>query len=83
MKKYFCPENEQYRFYVSGCVNGYAIQVLVVSSVEHFPLSPSVAAQLMITLPDSYRVQSCTREAAEQQLDELAQLNGWEMIDNG
>lgn len=77
MKRYLDPENERYRFHVSECLNGYAIQVLVVSSEENIALSPSVAAQLQISLPNSYRLQSCTREAAEQQLDELATLNGW------
>lgn len=81
MKKYFDPENERYRFHVRECINGYAIQVLVVSSEENIPLSPSVAAQLQISLPDTYRIQSCTRNAAEEQLDELAKMNGWEAVE--
>lgn len=81
MKRYFAPENERYRFYVRPCKDGYAIQVLVVSSEENIPLSPSVAAQLQISLPDTYRIQSCTRNAAEEQLDELAKMNGWEAVE--
>lgn len=81
MKRYFDPENERYRFHVRECINGYAIQVLIVSSEENIPLSPSVAAQLQISLPDTYRIQSCTRNAAEEQLDELAKMNGWEAVE--
>lgn len=30
MKKYIDPENERYRYYVRECLNGYALQVLIV-----------------------------------------------------
>lgn len=77
MKKYFDPDKERYRFYVRECMNGYAIQVLVVSSGENIPLTPAVAGQLQISLPDVYRVQSCTLENAEAELERLAAANGW------
>lgn len=77
MKKYIDPENERYRFHVRECLNGYALQVLVVDRDENVPLSPQVAAQMGISVPGLYRVQSCTREGAEAVLAELAALNGW------
>ncbi|MBQ8959438.1 MAG: hypothetical protein IJ057_13220, partial [Bacteroidales bacterium] len=81
MKKYIDPENERYRFYVRETLNVYSLQVLVVDLDENIPITPQVAARLQISLPKSYRLQSCTREAAEQQLDELAALNGWAPVD--
>lgn len=77
MKRYINPENERYRFYVRECMNGYAIQVLVVPTSENVPLTPQVAAQLQISLPDTYRLQSCARRDAEAELERLATLNGW------
>ena len=79
--KYIDPKNQRYRFYVRECLNGYAIQVLNVEAAEHIPLTPAVASQLEIDLPDTYRLQSCTREAAEDELKRLAQLNGWNDVD--
>ena len=81
MKKYIDPENERYRFYVRECLNGFALQVLVVDRDENVPLSPQVAAQMGISVPSLYRVQSCTREGAEAVLDELAALNGWVAVE--
>lgn len=79
--KYIDPQNQKYRFYVRECLNGYAIQVLNVEADEHIPLTPAVASQLEIDLPDTYRLQSCTREAAEDELKRLAQLNNWNDVD--
>lgn len=81
MKKYLDPENDRYRYYVRECVNGFAIQVLVVPSGDNIPLSPQVAAQQQIALPDGYRIQSSTLEASEAELDRLAALNGWTAIE--
>ena len=80
MKKYIDPDNERYRYYVRECLNGYALQVLIVDRDENVPLTPQVAAQLQIRLPDVYRIQNCTQEAAENALDEVAALNGWTSV---
>ena len=80
--KYIDPNNQKYRFYVRECLNGYAIQVLNVEASENIPLTPSVANQLEIELPDTYRLQSCTREAAETELKHLSQLNKWEKVES-
>lgn len=79
--KYIDPENQRYRFCVRECLNGFAIQVLNVEADEHIPLTPAVASQLEIDLPDTYWLQSCTREAAEKELKRLAQLNKWAEVD--
>lgn len=79
--KYIDPNNQRYRFYVRECLNGFAIQVLNVEVSENIPLSPSVATQLEIELPENYRLQSCTREAADSELKRLAQLNKWAEVD--
>lgn len=81
MKRYMIPDNERFRFYVRPCLNGYAIQVLVVPTDENIPLTPSVAAQLQIDLPEVYRLQCCTRVAADEMLDQVASLNGWLAIE--
>ena len=75
--KYIDPNNQRYRFYVRECLNGYAIQVQNVEADEHIPLTPAVATQLEIELPENYRLQSCTRESADSELKRLAQLNKW------
>lgn len=79
--KYIDPNNQRYRFYVRECLNGFAIQVQNVEASENIPLTPSVATQLEIELPDTYRLQSCTSEAAESELKRLAQLNKWAEVD--
>lgn len=79
--KYIDPNNQRYRFYVRECLNGYAIQVLNVEASENIPLTPPVASQLEIELPETYRLQSSTREAAEKELKRLAQLNRWAEVD--
>lgn len=80
MKKYFDPDMERYRFYVRESHNGYSLQVLIVPSEENVPLTPAVAAKLQLRLPDNYRLQCCTRDAAEESLKELADLNGWSEV---
>lgn len=77
MKKYINPEQQRYRYYVRESANGFAIQVLNVDRDENIPLSPPVASQLGVQLPDGYRIQCCTRQAAEKELERLATLNGW------
>lgn len=81
MKKYIDTDNQRYQYMVLDTINGYSLQVLVVSSGDIAALTPQVASQLNVALPDSYRLQSCTREAAEEQLRQLAQLNGWSEIE--
>ena len=77
MKKYIDPENDRYQYQVVATLNGYTIEVLIMPTGGITSLKPSVAAKLQVAIPKNYRMQSCTREAAEQQLDELATLNGW------
>lgn len=77
MKRYINPEDDRYVYHIQQTLNGYSIEVLIVSTNDIAAVTPSIAARLQVTLPSLYRVQSCTREAAEQQLDELATLNGW------
>ena len=81
MKKYIYPENERYQFIVLDTLNGFSIEVLVVSTGDIAGLTPQVAAQLQVSLPDLYRLQSCTRPDAEAELDRLAALNGWTLIE--
>lgn len=79
--KYIDPENQRYRFCVRECCNGYAIEVQNVEESANVPLTPAVASQLEIDLPDTYRLQSCKRENAERELKRLAQLNKWVEVD--
>ena len=77
MNRYIKPNDDRYQFMVINTVNGYSIEVLVVSTEALAAITPSVAAQLHIKLPETFRLQSCAKEDAEKQLDELATLNGW------
>lgn len=81
MDRYIKPNDDRYQYLVVTTLNGYSIEVLVVSTEDLAAVTPAVAAQLHITLPQSYRLQSCAEEDAEQQLDELAALNGWVAIE--
>lgn len=77
MKKYIDPENDRYQYQVLETLNGYSIEVLIVSTGDIAALTPAVAAQLLVALPKPYRLQSCKLENAEKELDRLAALNGW------
>lgn len=81
MKRYKAPNDDRYQFMVINTVNGYSIEVLIVSTEDLAAITTSVAAQLQIKLPETFRLQSCAIEDAEKQLDELAALNGWEFIE--
>ena len=77
MKRYINPEDDRYVYHIQKTLNGYSIEVLVVSNGDIAAVTDSVAAQLKVALPKPFQLQSCTLEAAEKQLDELAKLNGW------
>ena len=81
MDRYIKPNDDRYQYLVVTTLNGYSIEVLVVSTEALAALTPSVAAQLHIKLPETFRLQSCAKEDAEKQLDELAALNGWVPIE--
>lgn len=81
MKKYIDPENERYQYMVRETFNGFALQVLVVPQSTLAALTPQVAAQIGVRLPDAYRLQSCKEENAQKELDRVATLNGWMAIE--
>ena len=80
MTKYIDPDNQRYQYMVLDTLNGYSLQVLAVSTGDIAALTPSVASQLNVSLPDNYRMQCCTREAAEKELARIAPLNSWIQI---
>ncbi len=80
MTKYYDERQPRYRFYVRETMNGYALQILVVDRDENIPMSPAAASAAGIALPDSYRMQCCTRDEAEKELARVADLNGLTMI---
>lgn len=77
MNRYRDPENQRHQYMVSETINGYSIEVLVIPTGDIIPLTPQVASKIGIVVPDQYRVQCCTREAAEETLTQLAEVNGW------
>lgn len=83
MIKYIDTEDQRYQYMVLETLNGYSLQVLVVPTGDIAALTPQVASQLNVTLPDPYRMQSCTRAAAEKSLKEVARLNGWTEVVSG
>lgn len=62
-------------------LNGYSIEVLVVSTEALAALTPAFAARLQVALPKPYRLQSCARENAEAELDRVAEVNGWVVLE--
>ena len=76
MKRYLDSENPRYVYSIRETLNGYGIQVLNVDRDERYPLTPSIAAQCGLQTGDVLTSHSCTKEAAEAALKELAELNG-------
>lgn len=74
--KYTDPENQRYVYCIRETLNGFGIQVLNVARDERYPLTPSLAGQCGLQLPDGFLCHCCTRENAEAELERLAQLNG-------
>lgn len=81
MKKYTDPENQRFVYYVRPTMNGFAIQVLNVARDERYPLTPAIAAQIGLNIPDGMFFHSCTKEATEASLESLAQLNGFTLVE--
>ena len=81
MKRYIKEGDDRYRFLVRKTLNGFSIEVLVVPTGDIVGLTRQVATQLLVSLPDDYRIQSGTLEAAEAHLDRLAAINGWTAIE--
>ena len=77
MKRYIKNEDDRYQYMVLKTLNGYSVEVLVVSTGDMAGLTKQVAQQLHVTLPPDYRIQGSTREIAEAELDRVASLNGW------
>ncbi len=82
MKRYVNLKDDRYRFHVRECLNGFALQVLVVSTGDNVPLSEEVIGRMELSKPEGYRVQHGTREEAEAALAEMANMNGWEEVNN-
>lgn len=76
MKRYLDSDNPRYVYSIRETVNGYGIQVLNAERDERYPLTPSIAAQCGLQTGDVLTCHSCTKEAAEAALKELAELNG-------
>lgn len=81
MKKYINPKDDRYHFVVVETLNGYSIEVLIVSTGDIAALTPAFAARLQVALPKPYRLQSCARENAEAELDRVAEVNGWVVLE--
>lgn len=82
MKKYIDTENQRYQFQVINTVNGFSIEVFIVSTGDLAAITPSVAETLNIKLPDGFRAAwpSNRRDEAEKELTRLAECNGWTEI---
>ena len=76
MKRYLDSDNPRYVYSIRETLNGYGIQVLNVDRDERYPLTPSIAAQCGLQTGEVMTSHSCTKEAAEAALKELAELNG-------
>ena len=81
MKRYLDSENPRYVYSIRETLNGYGIQVLNVDRDERYPLTPSIAAQCGLQTGDVLTSHSCTKEAAEAALKDLAELNGLIEVD--
>ena len=76
MKKYTDPDNQRYVYYIRETLNGYAIQVLNVARDERYPMTPSIAGQCGLQLPDGFVCHACAKATAEAELERLAKENG-------
>lgn len=76
--KYIDPKDQHYRYHISETLNGFAIQVMNVRQDARVPLTPAVATELGLALPDGFRYHCGTGGKAklESQLEKLAGLNG-------
>lgn len=81
MKRYLDSDNPRYVYSIRETLNGYGIQVLNVDRDERYPLTPSIAAQCGLQTGDVLTSHSCTKDAAEAALEELAKLNGLIEVD--
>ncbi len=80
--RYTDPENQRYVYYIRETLNGFAIQMLNVERDERFPLTPAIANQNGLTLPDGFRCHCSASEKDElvAHLKSLAETNG--LIEN-
>lgn len=74
--KYIDQEDPRFTYYIRETLNGFAIQVQNVARDESYPLTPSIAGANGLSLPNGLRMQSCTIEAAVEELNRLAKQNG-------
>ena len=76
--KYIDSENPRFTYYIRETLNGFAIQVLNVERDERFPLTPAIAHQNGLTLPEDFRCNCSANEKAELEgiLQRLADING-------
>lgn len=76
--KYIDQENPRFTYYIRETLNGFAIQVLNVERDERFPLTPAIAHQNGLTLPDGFRCHCSASEKDElvAHLKSLAETNG-------
>lgn len=76
--KYIDTENPRFTYYIRETLNGFAIQVLNVARDERFPLTPAIAHQNGLTLPEGFRCNCSANEKTELEghLKRLADTNG-------
>lgn len=76
--KYIDTENPRFTYYIRETLNGFAIQVLNVARDERFPLTPAIAQQNGLTLPEDFRCNCSANEKTELEghLKRLADTNG-------
>lgn len=81
--KYIDPERERFQYTVRATVNGYAVQAHVMPTNEWAALTPDVAHQIEVQLPEDYRYAHDNQHEARawQELDRVARLNGWVKVE--
>lgn len=75
MKRYLDSRYQRHQYVIRETLNGFAITVLNVENGNLIPLNRSVASQMDLTLPSSFKGVHHTPEAAERELTAVAYIN--------
>lgn len=75
--KYIHPEREYIRIEIHPTMNGHSIFARNLHTDNMVPMNQDIATLLEAALPEGYRPNHSSLQAAEKDLKRLAAANGW------
>ena len=75
------PERNYVRMSVHETLNGYSIFAVNLNTNNTVPLTFGIATILNVAVPQDYRAHHYYSKDAENELQRLAMLNGWEALE--